>query len=151
VKLCQGCIDGAATTPHGNSGPAALKSGRNHLTVNMGFITELATGMPGSTGQIPSAAAPLAEMLRLNGYATATFGEYADHEIGRMLQAFDSPFGWMKPAPSDSGGTRNGMPQIPMAGISLVYSCEDATARERHTTQDFEIAGSGPDFTTFSV
>ena len=55
---------------------AALKSGRNHHTVNMGFITELATGMPGSTGQIPSATAPLAEMLRLNGYATAAFGKW---------------------------------------------------------------------------
>ena len=26
---------------------AALKSGRNHHTVNMGFITEMATGLPG--------------------------------------------------------------------------------------------------------
>ncbi len=33
---------------------AALKSGRNHHTVNMGFITEMATGMPGATGQMPS-------------------------------------------------------------------------------------------------
>jgi arylsulfatase len=32
---------------------AALKSGRNHHTLNMGFITEMATGMPGNTGQIP--------------------------------------------------------------------------------------------------
>ena len=29
---------------------AALKSGRNHHTVNMAFITELATGLPGATG-----------------------------------------------------------------------------------------------------
>lgn len=55
---------------------AALKSGRNHHTVNMGFITELATGLPGATGQIPNATAPLAEMLRLNGYATAAFGKW---------------------------------------------------------------------------
>jgi arylsulfatase A-like enzyme len=34
---------------------AALKSGRNHHTVNMGFITEMATGFPGNTGQIPNA------------------------------------------------------------------------------------------------
>jgi len=46
---------------------AALKSGRNHHQVNMGFITEMATGMPGNTGQVPSSTAPLAEMLRLNG------------------------------------------------------------------------------------
>jgi hypothetical protein len=36
----------------------------------------------------------------------------------------------------------NGVPQIPMQGTSLVYSFADATARERHTTQYFEIAGN---------
>ena len=55
---------------------AALKSGRNHHTVNMGFITEMATGFPGSTGQIPNSTAPLAETLRLNGYSTAAFGKW---------------------------------------------------------------------------
>jgi arylsulfatase len=35
----------------------------------------------------------------------------------------------------------NGVPQIPMAGTSLVYSFDDATANERHTTQYFEIGG----------
>lgn len=42
---------------------AALKSGRNHHMVNMGFITEMATGFPGATGSIPNATAPVAEML----------------------------------------------------------------------------------------
>jgi len=36
----------------------------------------------------------------------------------------------------------NGTPQIPMEGASLVYSFEDASAKERHTTQYFEIAGN---------
>jgi len=36
----------------------------------------------------------------------------------------------------------NGVPQIPMAGTSLVYSFEDAKAKEQHTTQYFEIAGN---------
>jgi arylsulfatase len=36
----------------------------------------------------------------------------------------------------------NGTPQIPMAGTSLVYSFDDAKAKERHTTQYFEIAGN---------
>ena len=39
---------------------AALKAGRNHHTVNMGFITEMATSFPGATGQIPASTAPLA-------------------------------------------------------------------------------------------
>jgi hypothetical protein len=55
---------------------AALKSGRNHHTVNMGFITEMGTGFPGATGQIPNTTAPVAEMLRLNGYSTAAFGKW---------------------------------------------------------------------------
>ncbi len=69
---------------------AALKSGRNHHTVNMGFITEMATGMPGSTGQIPNATAPLAEMLRLNGYSTAAFGKW--HETAAWEASVAGPF-----------------------------------------------------------
>jgi len=56
---------------------AALKSGRNHHSVNMAFITELATSMPGATGQVPNTAVPLAEILRLNGYATARVRQVA--------------------------------------------------------------------------
>jgi arylsulfatase A-like enzyme len=69
---------------------AALKSGRNHHTVNMGFITEMATGFPGATGQIPSSTAPLAEMLRLNGYATAAFGKW--HETAAWEASIAGPF-----------------------------------------------------------
>jgi arylsulfatase len=36
----------------------------------------------------------------------------------------------------------NGTPQIPMEGKSLNYSFEDGKAKERHTTQYFEIAGN---------
>ncbi len=54
---------------------AALLSGRNHHSGNMGSITETATGFPGQTGQRPNNVTPLAEMLRLNGYSTAAFGK----------------------------------------------------------------------------
>ena len=57
---------------------AALLSGRNHHTNNMGSITELATSIPGNTGQRPESVAPLAKTLRYNGYATAHFGK--NHE-----------------------------------------------------------------------
>ena len=57
---------------------AALLSGRNHHTNNMGAITETATAFPGNTGQRPDSVAPLAEMLRLNGYSTSFFGK--NHE-----------------------------------------------------------------------
>jgi arylsulfatase len=69
---------------------AALKSGRNHHTVNMAFITEMATGLPGATGQIPNATAPLAETLRLNGYATAAFGKW--HETAAWEASTAGPF-----------------------------------------------------------
>jgi len=69
---------------------AALKSGRNHHTVNMGFITEMATSFPGATGQIPNSTAPLAEMLRLNGYNTAAFGKW--HETAAWETSISGPF-----------------------------------------------------------
>jgi len=56
----------------------ALLSVRNHHMNNMGGITEIATAFPGNTGQRPDNVAPLAEMLRLNGYSTAFFGK--NHE-----------------------------------------------------------------------
>ena len=56
----------------------ALLSGRNHHMNNMGGITEIATAFPGNTGARPDNVAPLAEMLRLNGYSTGFFGK--NHE-----------------------------------------------------------------------
>lgn len=56
---------------------AALLTGRNHHSVNMSGITEIATSYPGATGMIPREAAMLPEILRLNGYSTAHFGK--DH------------------------------------------------------------------------
>jgi arylsulfatase A-like enzyme len=58
---------------------AALLSGRNHHTVGMGAITELATSAPGNTSVRPQDCAPLAETLRLNGYSTSQFGKC--HEV----------------------------------------------------------------------
>src|SRR6185436_11690689 len=58
---------------------AALLSGRNHHAVGMGTITELATQAPGYNSLRPNSAAPLAEILKLNGYSTAQFGKC--HEV----------------------------------------------------------------------
>jgi arylsulfatase len=69
---------------------AALKSGRNHHTVNMSFVTEMGTGFPGATGQIPNATAPVAETLRLNGYSTAAFGKW--HETAAWETSVSGPF-----------------------------------------------------------
>lgn len=77
---------------------AALLSGRNHHTCNMGSVTETATAFPGQTGQRPNNVAPLAEMLRLNGYSTAAFGKA--HETAAWEV---SPSG-----PTDRWPTRSG-------------------------------------------
>jgi arylsulfatase len=76
----------------------ALLSGRNHHMNNMGAITETATAFPGYTGQRPNNVAPLAEMLRLNGYSTSFFGK--NHETAAWEV---SPSG-----PTDRWPTRSG-------------------------------------------
>jgi arylsulfatase A-like enzyme len=81
---------------------AALLSGRNHHTFNMGAITEMATAFPGNTGQRPNKVAPLAEMLRLNGYSTSFFGK--SHETAAWEV---SPSG-----PTDRWPTRSGFDEF---------------------------------------
>jgi arylsulfatase len=66
---------------------AALLTGRNHHMCNMGSVTETATAFPGQTGQRPSSVAPLAEMLRLNGYATAAFGKSHETAVWEVSTA----------------------------------------------------------------
>ena len=58
---------------------AALLTGRNHHSVGMGSVADVATSAPGYTSVRPNTAAPLAEVLKLNGYATAQFGKC--HEV----------------------------------------------------------------------
>ena len=68
----------------------ALLTGRNHHVNNAGAIMELATGFPGNTGVRPQSVAPLAEILRLNGYSTAAFGKY--HETAPWEASVSGPF-----------------------------------------------------------
>ena len=68
----------------------ALKTGRNHHTTNTGSIMETATAYPGNTGQIPNSVAPLAEMLRLNGYSTGAFGKW--HETAAWETSVSGPY-----------------------------------------------------------
>jgi arylsulfatase A-like enzyme len=78
---------------------AALLSGRNHHAVGMGAITELATSAPGYSSQRPNSCAPLAETLKLNGYATAQFGKC--HEVPVWET---SPMGPFDNWPAGGGG-----------------------------------------------
>ena len=78
---------------------AALLTGRNHHTVGMGVITELATSAPGYNSLRPNTCAPLAKTLTLNGYSTAQFGKC--HEVP-VWQT--SPMGPFDAWPSKGGG-----------------------------------------------
>ena len=78
---------------------AALLSGRNHHTVGMGGITEIATSAPGYNSLRPNNCAPIAETLRLNGYSTSQFGKC--HEVP-VWEA--SPIGPFDHWPSPGGG-----------------------------------------------
>jgi len=77
---------------------AALLTGRNHHTCNISIVTDMATAYPGATGKRPDSVAPLATMLRYNGYATAAFGKSHETALWEV-----SPSG-----PTDRWPTRSG-------------------------------------------
>lgn len=106
-----------------------LKTGRNHHTGNTGSIMETATAFPGDTGVLPNSVAPLAEMLRLNGYSTGAFGKWhetAPWEISvsgpyarwPTLQGFDKFYGFM------GGETNEWSPSI-YDGVTKVEPPQD--------------------------
>jgi arylsulfatase A-like enzyme len=77
----------------------AMLTGRNHHTVGMGGITEIASGSPGYNSVLPNTCAPLARTLKLNGYATAQFGKC--HEVPVWETSPAGPFdAW----PTGGGG-----------------------------------------------
>ncbi len=69
---------------------AALLTGRNPHAVDMGQITERASGGPGYSSVIPKTAATVARVLRDNGYRTAAFGKY--HLIPKWELSSVGPF-----------------------------------------------------------
>jgi arylsulfatase len=77
---------------------AAMLTGRNHHTVNAGSIMESATAFPGNTGQRPDSVAPLAKVLRYNGYTTGQFGKNHETPVWEVSAS----------GPTDRWPTRNG-------------------------------------------
>ncbi|WP_083767293.1 arylsulfatase [Mycolicibacterium vanbaalenii] len=69
----------------------ALLTGRNHHSVGMGGVTEIATSAPGYSSIRPKDKAPVAETLRLNGYSTSQFGKC--HEVPVWEVSPVGPFG----------------------------------------------------------
>jgi arylsulfatase A-like enzyme len=68
----------------------ALLTGRNHHSVGMGAITEVATSAPGYNSSRPNEAATVAEILKLNGYNTAAFGKM--HQTPAWEVSVSGPF-----------------------------------------------------------
>jgi arylsulfatase len=69
---------------------AALLTGRNHHTVGFAVVSEIATSAPGYSGIIPNHCAPLAKILKHNGYGTAQFGKC--HEVPCYETSGAGPF-----------------------------------------------------------
>ncbi len=77
----------------------ALLTGRNHHSVGMGGITEIATSAPGYNSILPNTVSPIARTLKLNGYSTAQFGKC--HEVPVWET---SPMGPFDAWPTGGGG-----------------------------------------------
>jgi arylsulfatase A-like enzyme len=77
----------------------AMLTGRNHHSVNMGGVCEIATSAPGYSSVLPKDKAPLPMTLKLNGYSTAQFGKC--HEVP-VWQT--SPMGPFDQWPTGGGG-----------------------------------------------
>jgi arylsulfatase A-like enzyme len=77
----------------------AMLTGRNHHSVNMAGVCEIATSAPGYTSLLPKDKAPLAMTLKLNGYSTAQFGKC--HEVPVWET---SPMGPFDQWPTGGGG-----------------------------------------------
>ena len=77
----------------------ALLTGRNHHSVGMGGITEIATSAPGYNSILPNTVSPIARTLKLNGYSAAQFGKC--HEVPVWET---SPVGPFDAWPTGGGG-----------------------------------------------
>jgi Sulfatase len=128
----------------------ALLTGRNHHSVSMGGICEIATSAPGYSSVLPKNKAPLAMTLKLNGYATAQFGKC--HEVPVWETSAMGPFNqW----PTGGGGfeyfygfiggeTPHERPAVHRDGLPA----DDRAARlsSCQRVQDLHRLGGGVDF-----
>ena len=78
------------TAPICSATRVALLTGRNPHSANMGTISEMATSFPGQSSVLPNTVAPLAKILRFNGYSTAMFGK--SHEYVPWESGLTGPF-----------------------------------------------------------
>ena len=77
---------------------AALLTGRNHHTGNAGAVMDISTAFPGNNGVRPNSVAPLAEMLRLNGFAHGHV-----RQVARSAALGDQRFGAIRSVADEFG------------------------------------------------
>ena len=78
------------TAPLCSATRVALLTGRNPHSAHMGSVSEMATAFPGQNSQLPNSMAPLAKILKMNGYSTAMFGK--SHEYAAWQSGLTGPF-----------------------------------------------------------
>jgi arylsulfatase A-like enzyme len=78
------------TSPLCSPSRVALLTGRNAHSAKMGSVAEVATAFPGHTTERPNSVVTLPEILKLNGYSTAMFGE--THEFTLWALGPSGPF-----------------------------------------------------------
>lgn len=86
------------TAPICSATRVALLTGRNPHSANMGTISEMATGFPGQTSVLPNTVAPLAKILRFNGYSTRCSASRTNTCRGKVAsrgRSTSGPPGWV--------------------------------------------------------
>lgn len=116
---------------------AALLTGYNHHSNNMGVITELASTFPGYTSVRPQSITPVAEVLRQNGFNTAQFGKC--HEVPPWELSISGPQDrWPTRSGFEKfygflGGETNQWQPLIYDGVTLVETPQDP---DYHFTTD---------------
>ena len=109
---------------------AALLSGRNHHSVGMGGITEIATSAPGYNSLRPNTKATVQETLRLNGMRPPSSASATRSRYGRPARWAPSTTGRpVAVASSISTGSSAGRP------TSTTRRCTRAPSRSLHRDQ----------------
>ncbi len=144
---------------------ASLLTGRNSHQVGFGNISELAAGFPGYNSRLPKEAAPVAEVLRQNGYSTAAFGKWHNTPVWEISpsgpfdrwptgQGFEYFYGFMGAAVNQwhPGLYRNTVavepPATPQQGYHLTTDLANEAIRWLH--QHEATAAGKPFFLYFA-
>ena len=109
----------------------ALKTGRNHHTVNTGSIDGDRDGVPGNTGRTPNSVAPLADMLRLTATAPAPSASGTRRPPGKL--SVSGPFDRWPRIRASTSSTASSAAR-PTSGIRSSTTARSRSSRPRWST-----------------